>query len=434
MIFNFLLTFLLVALNGFFVAAEFAIVKVRPSQIDTYEKASKTIRKTTHQILQQLDSYLAATQLGITLASLGLGWVGEGLIAQVLKNIFETLDLGISPTGIHAISIPLAFAAITFMHIVFGELAPKSIAIRSPIATTLYIALPLKIFHSLFSPFIWILNGMANMLLKLIGLHPIKEGEAFTEEELKLIVTESQEEGSIEETERNLIYNVFDFDERLVKDIVVPRTEIVSIDRADPIAQVFKVALENGFSRYPVYEKENDHIIGMLYTKDLLKIIHEDKKEDWTDHIRPPLFIPQHKKIKNLLTEMQVNKIQMALVVDEYGTMVGLVTIEDILEELVGEIQDEYDNEPPFVVQLDETTYKIDGQKSISDINKHLPVSILESAQFSTISGIALEHFENFPEEGSRFIHGNYEFKIIKTEGHVATQVLAKLIKNENII
>lgn len=256
MIFNFLLTFLLVALNGFFVAAEFAIVKVRPSQIDTYEKASKTIRKTTHKILQHLDSYLAATQLGITLASLGLGWVGEGLIAQVLKNIFETLDLGISPTGIHAISIPLAFAAITFMHIVFGELAPKSIAIRSPIATTLYIALPLKIFHSLFSPFIWILNGMANMLLKLIGLHPIKEGEAFTEEELKLIVTESQEEGSIEETERNLIYNVFDFDERLVKDIVVPRTEIVSIDRADPIAQVFKVALENGFSRYPVYEKK----------------------------------------------------------------------------------------------------------------------------------------------------------------------------------
>lgn len=432
MFFSLLLTLLLVFLNGFFVAAEFAIVKVRPSQINTKKGTSKRLQKTTHSILHHLDSNLAATQLGITLASLGLGWVGEGVIAQLLRDLLTSLDLNLSNTSIHAISIPLAFIAITFMHIIFGELAPKSIAIRNPVGTTLFIAFPLKIFHLICKPFIWVLNGTANLLLKGIGLHPVSEGEVFSEEELKLIITESEEEGSIEETERNLIYKVFDFDEREVGDILVPRVDLIAIGSSISLDEAVDYILEYGYSRYPVYDQTPDQITGMIYAKDLLKAIRQKEQASWTKYVRPPLYVPQNKKIKDLLKEMQSEKIQMAFVVNEYGGLIGLVTIEDILEELVGEIQDEYDNEEPPVIKQEDTTYRIDGQKPISDINKYLPFDLPESDQYNTISGLALQHFGDFPKEGAHFLCHPYDIKIIKTNGRVAKTVLAKLIDNKN--
>ena len=432
MFFSLLLTLLLVFLNGFFVAAEFAIVKVRPSQINTKKGTSKRLQKTTHSILHHLDSNLAATQLGITLASLGLGWVGEGVIAQLLRDLLTSLDLNLSNTSIHAISIPLAFIAITFMHIIFGELAPKSIAIRNPVGTTLFIAFPLKIFHLICKPFIWVLNGTANLLLKGIGLHPVSEGEVFSEEELKLIITESEEEGSIEETERNLIYKVFDFDEREVGDILVPRVDLIAIGSSISLDEAVDYILEYGYSRYPVYDQTPDQITGMIYAKDLLKAIRQKEQASWTKYVRPPLYVPQNKKIKDLLKEMQSEKIQMAFVVNEYGGLIGLVTIEDILEELVGEIQDEYDNEEPPVIKQEATTYRIDGQKPISDINKYLPFDLPESDQYNTISGLALQHFGDFPKEGAHFLCHPYDIKIIKTNGRVAKTVLAKLIDNKN--
>ncbi len=431
MLFSLLLTLFLVALNGFFVAAEFAIVKVRPSQINTREHTSKALQKTTHSILHHLDSNLAATQLGITLASLGLGWVGEGVIAQLLRRLFTALELGLSTAGIHALSVPLAFAAITFMHIIFGELAPKSIAIRNPVGTTLWVAFPLKLFHLIFRPIIGLLNGTANLLLKLVGIHPVSEGEAFTEEELKLIVTESREEGSIQETERNLIYKVFDFDEREVGDILVPRMDLISIKKSSSLNQAVDLTLEHGYSRFPVYEEEPDQIIGMIYAKDLLKVTHQKGQEPWINYIRPPFYVPQNKKIKDLLKAMQAQKIQMAFVVDEYGSVMGLLTIEDILEELVGEIQDEYDDEKPPVIKQDPFTYRIDGQKPISDINRYLPSDLPESDQYNTISGLALQHFGDFPKEGSRFLCGPYEIKILKTDGRVAKTVLVQLINKK---
>lgn len=433
MLFNLLLTLFLVALNGFFVAAEFAIVKVRPSQINTKKHSSKALQKTSHYILRHLDSNLAATQLGITLASLGLGWVGEGVFAQLLKHLLTSFNLGLSTNGIHAIAIPLAFASITFMHIIFGELAPKSIAIRNPVGTTLFVAYPLKLFHLIFSPAIGLLNGTANLLLKLIGIHPVNEGEAFTEEELKLIITESEEQGSIQETESNLIHKVFDFDNREVEDILIPRMGFIAIEKSASLDEAIDLVLERGYSRYPVYEEAPDQIIGMIYAKDLLRVIQHKRQTPWLAYIRPPFYVPWNKKIKDLLKEMQSQKVQMAFVVDEYGSVIGLTTIEDILEELVGEIQDEYDHERPPVIKQNSDTYLIDGQKSISDINKYLPFNLPESDQYNTVSGLAIEHFGDFPKEGSSFVSGKYKIKIVRTDGKVAKTVLVKLIQSDNL-
>lgn len=428
MVFNIILTLFLVLLNGFFVAAEFSIVKVRASQIDTKKGISKTVRHTTQNILHHLDSNLAATQLGITLASLGLGWVGEGLVAQLIRDLFQVMDLNLSETGVHTISIPIAFALITFMHIVFGELAPKSIAIRNPLSTTLFIALPLRIFHTLFYPFIWVLNGVANIILKSVGIHPVNESEAYTEEELKLIINESSEEGSIQETERNLIHKVFAFDEREVGDILVPRSELHSIHIATPLEEIIPFMIEHGYSRYPVYQNNPDHIVGMIFIKDLLEIIQNKAKLPWTHQIRPAHFVPKNKKIKDLLKEMQAEKIQMSMVVNEYGSILGIVTLEDILEELVGEIQDEYDeDEIPIVVKQNPERFIVNAQKSLSDINNHLPFPLPESNLYNTVSGLFLEHFQNLPKEKDSFVCGPYEAVVLKTNGKVVTQALLKL-------
>lgn len=429
MIFNIILTLFLVLLNGFFVAAEFSIVKVRSSQIDTKKGISKTVRRTTKSILHHLDSNLAATQLGITLASLGLGWVGEGLVAHLLTDLLQSLQVNLSETSIHSISIPLAFALITFMHIVFGELAPKSIAIRNPISTSLFIALPLKLFHTLFFPFIWSLNGVANIILKGIGIHPVNEAEVYTEEELKLIINESSEEGSIQETERNLIHKVFAFDNREVGDILVPRSELHSVDVNTPLEEIIPFMIQHGYSRYPVYQNNPDNIIGMIFIKDLLEIIQNKEKTSWVNQLRPPYFIPKNKKIKDLLKEMQTSKIQMAIVVNEYGSVMGIVTLEDILEELVGEIQDEYDeDEIPIVVKQSPERFIVNAQKPISDINNFLPFPLPESNLYNTVSGLFLEHFQNLPKEKDTFICGPYEVVVMKTNGKVVIQALLKLM------
>lgn len=427
MTFDIILTLFLVFLNGFFVAAEFAIVKVRSSQIDTRAGVSKTLNKTTKNILRHLDSNLAATQLGITLASLGLGWVGEGVVAELLKELFEAINLNLSATVIHSISIPLAFVLITIMHIVFGELAPKSIAIRKPVSISLIIAFPLKAFHKVFSPFIWLLNGFANTILKMIGIHAVGEGQAFSEEELKLIVTESQEGGAIDETEKNLIHKVFEFDDREVNDIRVPRTDILSINKAANLNDVAEFMIEKGFSRYPVFDENPDNIIGVAYMKDLLKAIHHKQQEYWTEWLRPPIFVPENKKIKDLLKYMQFNKIQMGFVVNEYGLITGLVTMEDILEELVGEIQDEFDNESSFVFKQSKGSYLVNAQKSISDLNKHLPYDLPESNHYDTLSGLALDYFKDFPKEGAVFPIGKYKIKIAKTEKKAVKKALIKI-------
>lgn len=416
MAFEIFLTIFLVILNGFFVAAEFAIVKVRSSQIEVREDINKNLSRIAKSIVNNLDAYLAATQLGITLASLGLGWVGEDVMSTLLLRLFEVMQLHISETTAHNLSFPMAFAIITVLHITFGELAPKSIAIRYPTNTTFAIALPLQAFYFVFRPFIWLLNGFATFILKIVGIHPMHGGDIHTEEELKMIISESHEGGAIEQTERDLIRNVFDFDDRRVWDIQTLRKDITTIDRDMRIDKAIEFAIREGYSRYPVTARSSlDDIVGIIYTKDLMRTMVSSKKPDSIEPLlRKVYFIPESRLIKDLLKDFQKRHIQMGIVTNEIGEVSGLVTMEDILEELVGEIQDEYDNEKPYVENLGNGSFIVSAHHKLSDINKYLPYRLEESEDYDTFSGMLTFRYPRDLQEGERLALEEYDVCILK--------------------
>jgi CBS domain containing-hemolysin-like protein len=413
MVTDIFITIFLVLLNGFFVAAEFAIVKVRLSQIQVRSEKSITARL-SESIVANLDAYLAATQLGITLASLGLGWVGEPIVSKLILNFMGLFDLTISPETAHSIALPIAFVLITVLHIVFGELAPKSLAIRHPINTTLAVAFPMRVFHLIFKPFIWVLNGFANFILKLIGLDPVPHEGIHTEEELKLIIAESAEGGAIEASERELIQNVFDFDDRFVWQILRPRTQIAAIEVDMSIEEAISFSLQEGYSRFPVYQDSIDKILGFVHTKDLLLLSRQKNGKQIKDILRPVLYVSSNKKVIRLLRQFQKEHVQLAVVVNEFGGTVGIVTLEDIIEELVGEIQDEYDTETPIVEVVEENVFIIQAQNPLDEINELVPVPFPEGEEYHTLSGLMLKIAEEIPEVGEIVKIGDYEIKVLK--------------------
>lgn len=407
-----LLTILLVLLNGFFVAAEFAIVKVRISQIQVKASSSFAAR-IAENVVGNLDGYLAATQLGITLASLGLGWVGEDVMTKLILSAMEGLNLKVDPVLAHRIALPAAFSVITVLHIVFGELAPKTLAIRYPTATTLYTSVPLKAFYFVFRPFIYILNGFANIILKLFGIQPVPHAEIHSEDELKLIIAESAEGGAIRASERELIQNVFDFDDRTVRQVLKPRNQISAINVATPIDDAIDYAIQEGYSRYPVYEDNMDNILGFILTKDLLATLRGDRKATLRSMTRELLFISSSKKISQVLRQFQEQKNQMAIVVNEFGGIVGLLTLEDIIEELVGDIQDETDTEMPIVEKISDKVFRIHAQHPVDEINNFLPFPLQESETYITLAGLIMEQSEELPEEGQELIIHPYQVRIV---------------------
>ena len=427
-----ILTIFLVLLNGFFVAAEFAIVKVRSSQIEVQVDRNKGLANAARSIVNNLDAYLAATQLGITLASLGLGWVGEEVMSKMMLGLFSSLNLDLSESAAHKIAIPIAFATITIMHIVFGELAPKSIAIRYPANTTFAVAWPLRIFYFVFRPFIWMLNGLANVILKIFGIKPIHGAEIHSEEELKMIITESQEGGAIEQTERELIQNVFDFDDRRVWDIQTLRKNITALPAGMSLKNAIDFAIKEGYSRYPVFQDTIDDMKGVIYTKDLMKaMVSTNPPESITSLIRKPCFVTENKKIKDLLKELQSKRMQMAIVTNEIGEVSGIVTMEDILEELVGEIQDEYDNEKPYVEKTGRDTYLVSAHHKLSDINKYLPYRFEESEHYETLSGYIADVHPQELREHDRMKLDRYEMTVLKMYRNSAELVELKVAQEE---
>ncbi len=413
MISDLLLTAFLVFLNGFFVAAEFAIVKVRASQIQM-RAASSAVARIAESVISHLDSYLAATQLGITLASLGLGWIGEPVVGAIILNMMRWLGLEPDPVLAHRIALPLAFSTITVLHIVFGELAPKSMAIRYPTRTTLWVAVPLQLFYYLFRPFIWLLNGLANFILRAMGIRLVAHSEIHSEEELKLIISESAEGGAIQPSERDLIQNVFAFDERLVKHIMTPRTQVVGIRMNTPISEALTIALREGYSRYPVYEDTLDQIVGFVHTKDLLLVQVEQSNKTLRDLMRPVLYTHPNKKIIQLLRQFQRERLQLAVVTNEFGGTAGIVTMEDILEELVGEIQDEYDQEQPPVVSIGENCWRVLAQTNLERINEQLPQPFPLDDDYDTLAGLLLKVLDGIPQVGSIIPVGDYEVTVLK--------------------
>jgi CBS domain containing-hemolysin-like protein len=426
-------TFFLVFLNGFFVAAEFALVKVRASQIEIKAKTGSRVAKIAKHMTQHLDGYLAATQLGITLASLGLGWVGEEVMTDIVTRFFHLFDIDTSTAVATNIGHVLAFAIITILHIVFGELAPKSLAIQRPIGTTMGIALPLHFFYLVFRPFIWLLNGFANFILKLLGISTIGGHEAHhSSEELQYLLDQGKESGALENNEHELIKNVFDFNERVVKNIMVPRTKISGIELNTPHRELLDLIIHEGYSRIPVYDETIDKIVGIVHAKDILPLLADNKECILKDIIRKPYFIPETKKINDLLSELQLKRIQIAIVLDEFGGTAGMVTLEDIVEELVGEIQDEYDEEKPIVDKVSSTEFIIDATASIYDVNEYLPHDLPEDGDYDTVAGLVSEIFGKIPEVGEAREYNGYNITILKKADQNVESVKLELVINND--
>ncbi|OUJ75399.1 hemolysin family protein [Hymenobacter crusticola] len=426
---NILFTVLLVLLNGFFVAAEFALVKLRLSQMEVKAQEGNRLAKLTLTLLQNLDAYLSATQLGITLASLALGWIGESVVAEIVLAIIHKLNLAWSPETVHRVALGTSFSLITTLHIVIGEQAPKVLAIQQPENTSLIIAAPLRGFYIITFPFIWMLNKLSNLVAGLFGGHVTHSGDVHSAEEIRLLLDQSKQSGEIQESEHELIENVFEFNDRMVKQIMVPRTKIAAIDVKSPQDTVLETVYSEGYSRIPVYEESIDNIVGILYVKDLLQLIRRNESVELSKIMRPAYFVPETKKINRLLRQFQRKHMHIAIVSDEFGGVSGIVTIEDIIEELVGEIQDEYDNEVPVVEKISENEYRVNASTPISDANEYLPYPLPEGEDYETVGGLLNLIYGNIPEVGDVAVLENYEFRILKRSKRVVDLVQLRVTR-----
>jgi CBS domain containing-hemolysin-like protein len=422
----------LAIINGFFVAAEFAIVKVRGTRIDALVKKGNPAAKVVQHIIHNVNAYLSACQLGITITSLGLGWIGEPFVARLLAPIFTYLGITSSDTLAHIIATPLAFIAITFLHIVLGEQAPKQLAIQREESTALWIAYPLKWFHKVFYPAIWLLNESANGLLRLTGIRPVSAAEqAHTEEELRFVFAESHRVGKLSATGKQIMDNVLTFTHRQVKEVMVPRANIIGLDIKTPAAEITKTAVDTGYSRMPVYKENLDSIAGVIYIKDILALEENRELIILSDLLRPAYFIPETKLISELLRELQKKKMHMAIVIDEYGAVTGLVTLEDLIEEIVGEIQDEYDTEEERVLKLKDGSLSVDGSMSLHDLREDYKIRLPEDMPYDTLAGFILDELAKIPIGGETITYENQVFTVTKVDGRRIIRIKISPIKIE---
>jgi CBS domain containing-hemolysin-like protein len=424
-----LLTIGLVLLNGFFVAAEFSIVKVRYSQIHLKAEQGNKYAKRSEYIINHLDTYLSATQLGITLASLGLGWVGEPIVAKAISNLMILFSIEISDDLLHKISLPIGFLIITILHIVFGELAPKSIAIRKAESTTLAIAYPLYWFFVIFKPFIWLMNSLSNIFLNIIGVKPVGEHEIHSAEELRLLVDQSKEGGELQAENYEIIKNAFDFTDHVAKQIMVPRNQVFALDIEMPLNEMITEILDNSYSRVPVFQDSIDNIIGIVYAKDIFRAQNKNNEINIRDILHPVFYVYETKRISQILTDFQKQHLHMAVVIDEFGGTQGLITLEDILEELVGEIQDEDDDERQIVERLEDGSYSIQATHSMLDINELLPVPLPVNENYNSLSGLLLYNYNRIPKLNEKLKIGIFEFTITKLQRRTIQVVNLKYLE-----
>lgn len=411
---NLLLVFVLVLLNGFFVAAEFAMVKVRETRIETLVLSGDTRAKSAYKVVQHLDAYLSACQLGITLASLGLGWIGEPAVAQILSHIFTNLGWSVEVTK--TMSFTVAFSFITAMHIILGELAPKTMAIQYSERVALLTAWPLIMFNRIMYPFIWILNHAANFLLRRMGVELSHNHDlAHSEEELRIIMEESHKSGYIDNTELKFVDNIFNFAERTAREIMIPRTDMICIYKENSFEENLEIVLHEELTRYPVCNPDKDSVVGFVHIKDMLAIVAKNKDQDLDDITRKMITAPETMSVSELLKIMQKNHTQIALLIDEYGGTAGLVTLEDILEEIVGEIQDEFDEERPEIEKLADGSYSVAGMALVEDISELLNIQ-LDDDNADTIGGWLYMTLGEEPELGKVLKVKGYEFTVSEVE------------------
>ena len=406
----------LVAINGFFVAAEFALVKVRGAQVDVLaEEGSKGAIVAKH-VLSHLDSYLSASQLGITLASLALGWVGEPYLSMLLAPFFYKIGIS-NDTAIHSICLVLGFAGITALHITLGEQVPKMLAIRRPLPAVVLISQPLRWFTLIFKPAIWFLNAASNWMLKRIfRIEPVSEGElAHSEEELRVIFAESAKAEEVSAVGREILINALDLQKRVVRDITTPRGDVVFLNTEDTFEENVKRAMESRHTRFPICREHLDESIGLVHIKDLLRLMREPKP-DITSIKRELHNVPEMMPLEKLLSFFLSRHAHLALVVDEFGGTAGIVTLDNVLEELVGEIQDEFDAEKPEMHRVSQDEFVVAATLSLHELNDMLGLD-MESTEVSTIGGYVTQLIGHLPKTGEKTRIEKFEVTVTKADG-----------------
>ena len=407
---------LLVLANGFFVAAEFALVGSRKSKIDQMAAEGDRMSRTVQEALKHLDRYISATQLGITLASLGLGWVGEpalaGLIDRLLAMMGMDIPSGVTHTAAAAIT---AFAIITFLHIVLGELAPKSVALIMPEAVSRWVALPLVWFAVIMRPFIAVLNGTANAMLKMVGIQPQSEASrVHSPEELRLLVMQAHAHGKLDESDSAMLAGVFDFHEKRARDVMRPRTEIVAIPIRAPEEEVWKVLRSERYSRYPVYEESLDDIIGVFLAKDLW--LHDGERSfSLKDFVRQALYVPDSRPAERVLDDLRKTRAHMAVVLDEYGGTAGILTMEDLVEEVIGDIADEYDLASREAIETN-GVLELAGSISLIDVRSDYKIPIPDG-DWTTLGGYVFSRLGRVPKIGDRVPFPGGELEVVAMDG-----------------
>jgi len=406
---------LLVGLNAFFVAAEFALVAVRRSRIDEMAEAGDRGAKNVQGALAHLDRYIAGTQLGITIASLALGWVGEPAMAVIFDGILGIFGLPAASAGVHSgFALAFSFFVITFLHIVLGELAPKSLALVNPEGVAKVVATPLKLFSRLMAPMIWLFNGAANSILRLFGVKAFSEVHSHSPDELRLLVMQARAHGTLDESDSAMLAGVFDFHEKKARDVMRPRTEVVALDIESAEEEVWAVVREERYSRYPVIRESLDDVVGVFLAKDLW--LHEPTASfSLAAMTREPLYVPDSRPAERVLDDLRRTRAHMAVVLDEYGGTAGIITMEDLIEEVIGDIADEYDMAARTAIESN-GVLELDGTLSLIDVRSDHRVQIPEG-DWTTLGGYAFARLGRLPRMGDRVQVPGGELEVIAMDG-----------------
>lgn len=412
--------FVLVACNAFFVAAEFALVSVRRTRIQTLADEGNIKAKRVLAVQRELDFYIAATQLGITMASLGLGFVAEPAIALLISSPLEALGAG--PALMKTLSFAIAFSLATCMHIVLGELAPKTIALQRAEGTALSLALPLMIFAKVFKPVIYAMNWLGNRSARLLGGTPAHEGKSYSPQELMVIVSASSQAGEIMQEERDLLENVLEFRETSVRNIMINRTEMVAVAKGTPLRRVIDLRKEGGYSRYPVFDKSLDDIVGFIHVGDMLYLADQLDSAVVEDIMKPAHFVPESMRVGTLFSLLKSEKVHQAVVVDEYGGTSGLVTMEDVVEEIVGDIYDETDAVDHSIREINPSLYVMEGQTHIYDVEEALDIDF-KTTDYETIGGLISGHFGRIATVGEIVEIEGWRFMVTRGDARAVRQV-----------
>ncbi len=435
---NWVIIAVLLLLNGYFVAAEFAFVKVRKTRIEELTEDGNFDAKLALETLKDLDEFIAAVQVGVTVASIGIGWVGEITIAKMLTPVLAFLPQGLQAVAAHTVSTVIAFLVITFLHVLIGEQVPKCLALQYPEKISLATAKSMRVMVWVCKPFVWLLTKTGSLIMKLFKIDMVKgSGLVHSMEEIDMLINASYDGGMLNETEKDMLHNVVKFSDLTAKQVMVPRTDMACFSDDMPMDEVYQFAAENQYTRYPVYQEDVDHIVGFIHVKDLYANSVEDADVTVDKLIRPILMVPETITMDNLVLEFKKRKAQIAIVVDEFGGTSGLITLEDLLEEIFGDVQDEFDEEEEFEIKkVGEDTYLVDAMMRLDDFIEYFEINErdIDDEDIDTVAGLVVKLLGRLADEGDRVEFDDLLFIVKETDGARIAMLVVKRVAKAQVV